>query len=126
MHENEIGKLIISKAFEVHSNLGAGLLESIYQTCLAYELINCGMTVETQIPMPVEYKGIRMECGYRIDLRVDKKVIVEIKSVDAIHPVHLAQVMTYLKLTGDKLGYILNFNEPHLKNGIQRVVLGQL
>jgi GxxExxY protein len=126
MTENEIGTLILDAAFEVHKNLGPGLLESAYEACLAHEILRKGVAVETQLPLPVIYKEVKLDCGYRIDLRVERKVIVEIKSVEALNDVHLAQVLTYMKLSGIKLGYLINFNVKLLKNGIKRIVLGQL
>jgi GxxExxY protein len=126
MHENEIGTLILDAAFKVHKELGPGLLESTYEACLHYECIQGGLFVELQIPLPVVYKQVKLECGYRIDLRAEKKVIVEIKSVEALNDVHLAQLLTYLKLSGCKLGYLINFNVKQLKDGIKRVVLGDL
>jgi GxxExxY protein len=126
MTENEIGTLVLDAAFEVHKNLGPGLLESTYEACLAFELLGRGVVVETQLPLPVIYKEVKLDCGYRIDLRVERKVIVEIKSVEALNDVHMAQVLTYMKLSGIKLGYLVNFNVKLLKNGIKRIVLGQL
>ena len=122
MTENEIGTLILDAAFEVHKTLGPGLLESSYEHSLAYELLNKGLRVALQKPLPLVYKETRLECGYRIDLFVEEKVIVEIKAVEAINDIHLAQVLTYLKLTNCKLGYLLNFNVVQLKSGIKRVV----
>ena len=126
MHENEIGTMLLNAAFDVHKQLGPGLLESTYESCLFYELQERGLLVEAQAALPVVYKGVKMDCGYRIDLFLEKKVIVEIKAVEIIHDVHLAQVLTYLKLSGSKLGYLINFNVKLLKNGIRRVVLGKL
>ena len=122
MTENEIGTLILDAAFGVHKTLGPGLLESSYEHSLAYELLNKGLRVAPQKPLPLVYKEARLECGYRIDLFVEEKVIVEIKAVEAINDIHLAQVLTYLKLTNCKLGYLLNFNVVQLKSGIKRVV----
>ena len=124
MHENEIGTIILDAAFAVHKELGPGLLESTYEVCLGYESIQRGLTIETQVPLPVIYKEVKLDCGYRIDLRAERKVIVEIKSVEALNDVHMAQVLTYMKLSGCKLGYLLNFNVKLLKEGIKRVVLG--
>jgi GxxExxY protein len=124
MHENEIGKIILDAAFAVHSELGPGLLESTYEACLGYELLQRGLQIETQAALPVVYKKVKLDCGYRIDIRAEHKVVVEIKSVDALNDIHLAQVLTYLKLSGCKLGYLLNFNVAHFKNGIKRVILG--
>lgn len=126
MHENEIGTLILDAAFQVHKELGPGLLESTYEACLSYEALQKGLFIETQLPLPVVYKEVKLDCGYRIDLRAERKVIVEIKSVEALNDVHLAQVLTYMKLSGCKLGYLINFNVKQLKDGIKRVVLGKL
>lgn len=100
MHENQIGTLILDAAFQVHKELGPGLLESTYEACLSYECIQKGLYIEVQIPLPVVYKEVRLDCGYRIDLRAGRKVIVEIKSVEALNDVHLAQILTYMKLSG--------------------------
>jgi GxxExxY protein len=121
MNENEIGTIILDAAFEVHKTLGPGLLESSYEHCLAYELLTKGLRVFLQKPVPLVYKETKLECGYRIDLFVEEKVIVEVKAVEAINDIHLAQVLTYLKLTNCKLGYLLNFNVVQLKSGIKRV-----
>ena len=126
MHENEIGTLILDAAFQVHKELGPGLLESTYEACLSYEAMQKGLYIETQLPLPVVYKEVKLDCGYRIDLRAERKVIVEIKAVEALNDVHMAQVLTYMKLSGCKLGYLINFNVKQLKNGIKRVVLGDL
>jgi GxxExxY protein len=122
MTENEIGTLILDAAFEVHRALGPGLLESSYEHCLAYELANMGLNVATQKPLPLVYKETKLDCGYRIDLMVEGKVIIEVKAVEAINDIHLAQVLTYLNLSGCRLGYILNFNVVQMKTGIRRVV----
>ena len=121
--ENQIGTKIINACFEVHTGLGPGLLESAYEACLLWELIQAGLEVKNQKPLPVVYKGIEFACGFRADLLVEEKVIVEIKAVESIKDVHLAQVITYLKLSGCKLGYLINFNVAHMKNGIKRVVM---
>ena len=126
MHENEIGTILLDAAFQVHKELGPGLLESTYEACLSYEASERGLFIETQLPLPVIYKEVKLDCGYRIDLRAEKKVIVEIKAVEALNDVHLAQVLTYMKLSGCKLGYLINFNVKQLKEGIKRVVLGEL
>lgn len=125
MHENDIGTILLDAAFEVHKQLGPGLLESSYEACMVFETIQRGLSVETQLPLPVVYKEVKLECGYRIDLRAEKKVIVEIKSVEALNDVHMAQLLTYLKLSGCKLGYLINFNIKQLKDGIKRAVLGK-
>ncbi len=126
MHENEIGTILLDAAFQVHKEIGPGLLESTYEACLSYEASERGLFIETQLPLPVIYKEVKLECGYRIDLRAEKKVLVEIKAVEALNDVHLAQVLTYMKLSGCKLGYLINFNVKQLKDGIKRVVLGEL
>jgi GxxExxY protein len=114
---------IIGAAIEVHRALGPGLLESIYQTCLAHEMALRGLRFEKEKPLPVEYKGVKLESGYRLDFVVDDRVVVELKAVDSIHDVHKAQLLTYLKLTGCKVGLLLNFNSAVLKDGIERLVL---
>lgn len=124
MDENQISNLVIGCAIEVHRVLGPGLLESAYETCLTYELRQKGLTVQQQIPMPVIYKEVKLEHGYRMDLLVERRVVVEIKSVDFISDVHEAQLLTYLKLGDHRLGLILNFNTQMLKNGIKRLVNG--
>jgi len=126
MHENEIGTLVLDAAFQVHKELGPGLLESTYEACLSYEAIQRGLFIETQLPLPVVYKEVKLDCGYRIDLRAERKVIVEIKAVELLNDVHLAQLLTYMKLSGCKLGYLINFNVKQMKDGIKRVVLGKL
>lgn len=122
MTENEISKVILDCALEVHKALGAGLLESSYEECLYYELIQKGLHVEKQKPLPLVYKEVKLDIGYRVDLLVEKKVIVEIKSVDALNDVHLAQILTYLKLSDCRLGLLVNFNVTLIKNGVRRVV----
>lgn len=126
MHENEVGTLILDAAFQVHKELGPGLLESTYEACLSYEAIQRGLFIETQLPLPVIYKDVKLECGYRIDILAERKVIVELKAVEALNDVYMAQVLTYMKLSGCKLGYLINFNVKQLKDGIRRIVLGKL
>jgi GxxExxY protein len=126
MNENEISKRILDNAFVVHTKLGPGLLESVYEVVLAHELKKAGLLVERQRPMPITYDGILFEEGYRADLLVESKVIVELKSVAAISAVHSKQVLTQLRLSGLKLGLLINFGETHLKNGIKRIINGQL
>lgn len=126
MHENEIGTILLDAAFLVHKELGPGLLESTYEACLCFELSEMGLLVETQVPLPIVYKEVKLDCGYRIDLMLERKVIVELKVADALNDVHLAQMLTYMKLSGCKLGYLINFNVKQLKSGIKRVVLGEL
>ena len=120
--ENEISRIIVESALKVHKNLGPGLLESSYEECLFYELKKVGLFVEKQKPLPLIYEEVKLEIGYRVDLLIENKVIVEIKSVEALNEVHLAQVLTYLKLSGCKLGLLINFNVALIKNGIKRVV----
>ncbi|MCK4663398.1 MAG: GxxExxY protein [Bacteroidales bacterium] len=122
MTENEISKVIFECALIVHKALGPGLLESAYEECLYYELKKSGLKVEKQKPLPLIYKNVKLEIGYRIDLIIENKVIIEIKSVDALNDIHLAQILTYLKLSDCKLGMLLNFNVTLIKNGIKRVV----
>jgi GxxExxY protein len=122
MTENEIGKIIVDCAFKVHQALGPGLLESTYEACLLYELSQAGLKVEQQKALPVIYKDVKLDCGYRIDLLVESKVIIEIKSVEALNDIHLAQILTYLKLSDCRLGYLINFNVRFIKDGIKRVV----
>lgn len=122
MTENQISGIVIGKAIEVHRALGPGLLESAYQECLYHELINEGLDVEKEKPMPIIYKDIKLDHGYRIDLLVENKVVIEIKTVDTLIDVHMAQILTYMKLGGYKLGLLINFNVPLLKDGIKRFV----
>jgi GxxExxY protein len=114
---------IIGFAIEVHRQLGPGLLESAYEECLCYELKQSGLIFQRQVPLPVLYKAIRLDCGYRIDIVVEKKVILELKTVERLIPVHDAQLLTYLKLSRLRTGLLLNFNSPTLKDGIRRMVL---
>jgi GxxExxY protein len=123
METNKITETIIGAAIEVHRHLGPGLLESVYQACLAKELSITGLVFEQQKPMPVEYKGLKLDCGYRLDFLVEQIVVVELKTVESLLPVHESQLLTYLKLSGCKTGLLLNFNVPVLKNGIKRMVL---
>jgi GxxExxY protein len=126
MTENEIAKKILDAAFLAHTKLGPGLLESVYEVVLAHELRKAGLLVERQKPMPITYDGILFEEGYRADLLVESKVIVELKSVAAISAVHAKQVLTQLRLSELKLGLLINFGETHLKNGVKRIINGQL
>ena len=119
---NRITEQIIGAAITVHRALGPGLLESTYEACLLYELTQQGLKVETQKPLPVVYREVKLECGYRLDLLVENTVIVELKSIDRLAPIHTAQLMSYLKLSGCKVGLLINFNEILLKNGIVRKV----
>jgi GxxExxY protein len=122
MTENELSNIVIGYAIEVHRNLGPGLLESAYQECLMYELINAGLQVEKEKPMPIVYKEVKLDHGYRIDLLVENKLVIEIKTVEELCDVHTAQVLTYLKLGNYKLGLLINFNVSLLKNGIKRLI----
>lgn len=122
MTENEISKIIVNTCFQIHIELGPGLLESVYEEILSFELLNLGLTIQRQKALPVIWKTLNMNLGFRADLIVENKVIVEIKSVETIAPVHAKQLLTYLKITGLKLGLLVNFNEPLIKNGITRVV----
>jgi GxxExxY protein len=126
MGENEIGTLIVDSAVHLHRDLGPGLLESVYEVILATELRKRGLSVQRQVLIPIDYNGQRFDEGFRADLIVEGKVIVELKSVENVHPAHKKQVLTYLRLTGMKLGYLLNFGEALMKNGITRVVNGDL
>ncbi len=123
MNEHELSKIVIGYAIEVHSHLGPGLLESAYQQCLYYELQSAGYAVRKEVPMPILYKEVRLDQGYRIDLLVEEKLVLEIKSVDALLDVHTAQILTYLKFGRFSLGLILNFNSKLLRDGIKRVIL---
>ncbi len=123
MNEEKVFKEVLDCAFKVHTALGPGLLESAYEECLAYEIKKLGLLVEKQKPLPLVYEEVKLDAGYRLDLFVENKVIVEIKSVDALAEIHLAQILTYLKLSGCKLGLLVNFNVKHLKDGIKRVIL---
>ncbi|MDR1909907.1 MAG: GxxExxY protein [Spirochaetaceae bacterium] len=119
-----IAKIVLDAAFEVHSRLGPGLLESAYQICLLYELKERGIYAECEKPLPVVYKGIRLDCGYRIDMFVEKdKIIIENKSVKEINDIHIAQILSYMRLSDVSLGFLFNFNVQSLKNGIKRIVL---
>ena len=122
MSENEISSKIIGAAIEVHKQLGPGLLESTYETCLAFELKQMGLDVKQQQALPVVYKEVKLDAGYRIDLLVENKVIVEIKSVEALADIHTAQLLTYLKLKDLKLGLLINFNSVRVVDGLKRIV----
>jgi len=126
MHENEIGTLIVDSAVRLHRDLGPGLLETVYEVSLATKIRKRGLSVERQVVIPIEYEGQRFDEGFRADLIVQGKVIVELKSVEKVHPAHKKQLLTYLRLTGMKLGYLLNFGEALMKDGITRIVHGEL
>lgn len=121
---NTITRAIIDAAIAVHRELGPGLLESTYEACLAYELAERGVKAETQKALPVKYRDVRLDCGYRIDLLVEESVVVELKSVEHLEPIHQAQLLSYLRLSGCKVGLLINFNVNLLKNGIKRLVNG--
>ena len=122
MNENEISNKIIGISIAVHQSLGPGLLESAYKECLCYRLQKEGLLVEKEKPMPLVFEEVKLECGYRIDILVEKKVVIEIKSVEALNEVHFAQTLTYMKLGEFKLGLLINFNVSLLKDGIKRIV----
>lgn len=124
--EQELSQVVIGAAMKVHTKLGPGLLENSYKECLCYELRKQGFKVEKEKVMPLVYEEIKLDCGYRIDLLVENKLVLELKTVDEIHDVHLAQTLTYMKLGGFKLGLILNFKVSRLKYGIKRVILGNM
>ena len=119
----KVGRAVLDAAFKVHTALGPGLLESVYETCTEYELTQSGLSAPTQVSLPVTYQGIKMDAGLRPDMIVNDCVIVEFKSVDTMHPIFDAQLITYLKLTGIRLGFLINFNVVHLKDGIKRMVV---
>jgi GxxExxY protein len=120
---NKITSDIINAAMAVHTALGPGLLESAYQACLAHELRKRGVHIETEVPVPVIYDGIKLECGYRIDIVVEDSVVLELKAIEAIAPIHEAQLISYIKLSGKRLGLLINFHVLHLRDGIMRRVL---
>jgi GxxExxY protein len=124
MTENELATRIIGASIDVHRALGPGLLENVYKECLFYKLNSAGLIVEKEKPIPVKFEGIFIDCGYRLDLLVENKVVIELKSVQDIEDIHLAQVLNYLRLGNFKLGLLINFNEVLLKNGVNRVVNG--
>ena len=121
--EKELTEKIIGAAIEVHKQIGPGLLESAYQACLARELVLAGINFEQEKSVPLEYKGVSVDCGYRLDFLVENKVIVELKTVDELNSIHKAQLLTYLKLIHCKVGLLINFNVPLLKDGIKRLIL---
>jgi len=126
MTENEIGKIIVNCAVQIHKELGPGLFESVYEVILAHELVQLGLRVERQVPVAIEFHGMTFNEGFRADLIVEGKVIVELKSVEAVSKAHKKQVLTYLKLTGMKLGYLLNFGDALMKDGISRILNGKV
>jgi GxxExxY protein len=124
MEDNAITERIIGCAIKVHKSLGPGLLESAYQACLYYELVKSGLSVEKEKPLPLVYEEVKLDCGYRMDLVIEKRIIVEVKSVDTLTDIHLAQVLTYLKLNNNRFGLLINFNVMKLKYGIKRIING--
>ena len=123
MYIEKAFKIVLDCSFKIHSELGPGLLESVYEHCLFHELTKSGLVVYQQKPVPLVYKEVKLETGYRIDLYVENKIVIEVKSIDALANIHLAQVLTYLRLSESKLGLLVNFNVLHLKDGIKRVIL---
>jgi GxxExxY protein len=126
MRPNQITEAIIGAAMSVHSALGAGMLEKTIETCLFYEFSECGLHFESQVRLPVKYKNVRMPLAYRVDFIVENCVILEVKCVEKLLPVHHAQVLSYLKLGGFRLGLLINFNVPHLRQGIHRIINGSI
>jgi GxxExxY protein len=127
MHENELTKIVVSVAYDIHSKLGPGLFESVYEIIMIHELVHkYGLNVRRQVPIPVVWNSIKMELGFRADLVIENKVIVELKSIEALAPVHHKQLLTHLKLTGIKVGLLINFNEELIKTGIKRIINGVL
>lgn len=126
MTENEIAYKVIGLAIDVHQQLGPGLLEKAYEECLFHKIVKSGLYAEKQKPMPLIFEDVHLECGYRIDILVENKLVVEVKAVEALHEVFVAQVLTYLRLGNFKLGLLMNFNEVVLKNGLRRIIHGTL
>ncbi len=124
MDENTIGGEVLKSAMKVHTSLGPGLLESVYELCLVHELSKSGLKAERQVALPVRYDGLEINGGFRVDVLVDDLVVIEVKAVEKLLPVHKSQLLTYLRLSGCKLGYLLNFNVPHMRDRIKRVVNG--
>jgi GxxExxY protein len=125
MHFNEISGAVVDSAMKVHTALGPGLLESVYEACLVHELRKRGIRTASQLPLPVNYDGERIDLGFRIDILVENTVLVEVRAVDAINPIHIAQVITYLKLSEIYVGLLINFKVVHLRDGIRRLVQGE-
>ncbi|MBZ5523295.1 MAG: GxxExxY protein [Acidobacteriia bacterium] len=122
METNQITGQIIASAMKIHSAIGPGVLESVYRTCLGYELERAGFKVQSELALPVLYQGLRLQSGYRVDLLIENRIVVELKCVDAVLPIHKAQLMTYLRLANMPLGLLLNFNVVHLRDGIKRIL----
>ncbi len=123
MNEDEISKIVLDCAFKVHSSLGSGLLEKVYRECLAYEIAKTGLMVEQEVAVPVYYEEIKMDCGYRIDILVENKLVIELKVVDEFTIEHIGQCLTYMRFSNCKLGLLLNFYKRSLKDGIKRLIL---
>ena len=121
---NEVSRMVVTAGMKVHTALGPGLLENTYRYCLAQELRNQGLSLHIEVPLPVFYEGTKLEIGYRLDLLVEDLIVVEVKAIEALAPIHSAQILSYLKLSGKELGLLMNFNTVHLKDGIKRFVLG--
>jgi len=124
MNENELSKIVIGLAIEVHNALGPGLLESAYKECLYYKILKAGLFVEKEKMMPLVFEDVKLDCGYRIDILVERKLVLELKSIEMLNDIHLAQTLTYMKLGNHKLGLLMNFNVIRLKDGLKRVVNG--
>lgn len=126
MHENEIGTFVVEESIALHRALGPGLLETVYEVLMMHRLQKRGLEVTRQVPIPIEYDGVRFDEGFRADLIINEKVLIELKSVESVHDAHKKQLLTYLKLTGLKLGYLLNFGDELMKSGITRTINGKL
>ncbi len=122
MNENDLSKAVIGLAIEVHKALGPGLLENVYKECLYYKINQCGFKVEKEKSLPVVFEGVKLDCGFRIDILIENRLLIELKSVSVLNDIHLAQTLTYLKLGNYKLGLLINFNVLRLKDGLKRVV----
>jgi len=123
MEIEKIFKKILDCSYKVHTALGPGLFESTYEECLSYELQQCGISLKRQVPIPLIYREVKLDAGYRVDLLVEEMVIIEIKSIESLTDIHMSQILTYLKLSGCKLGLLVNFNVKHLKDGIRRIII---
>ncbi len=123
MNKNDISGAVVDAAMKIHSALGPGLLESAYAVCLKHELVKRGLRVASEVPLPVVYDGVKLEAGYRLDLVVEDTVVVELKAIEALAPIHQAQIISYLKLSGKPIGLLINFHSLHLKDGIKRFVV---
>ena len=124
MNENQIGDMVVASAFKVHTALGPGMLESAYEACLTHELSSRGLGVKRQVAVPIKYEAVSLDVGYRMDLLVSDLVVVELKAVEKLQPIHKAQLLSYLKLSKLRLGYLLNFNVVHMRDGIKRLANG--